>query len=145
MKNNDIKCLQKIYSRTARVRLIMEQGLGKDNQEELNFAGPWTIPSSGDSLWSDAGPGEYNVDELKLTFWLPEDWEPTVDNVIASLYVYGENLPWSLYTDTKFEKHISDLVRRLTAGRKLPFGYKITGADWSEQGMQDNGVLHFDI
>ena len=53
-----------------------------------------------------------------------------------SLYVY-HNLNWQVYTSKQFEEEVQNLLEQK--------GYSVKFVDWSEQGLQENCIAHFDI
>ena len=77
-----------------------------------------SIELAGDSLWDEdrKNPQSVNVEEINIT---------------GNEAVVVHDGPWSIYTDSGFEKEICQIV-----GKDCSF---------SEQGMQEDGLAHFDI
>lgn len=85
------------------------------------------ISIAGDSIWANiTGP----VDVSKIKYEFGYDWD-TEGEYADSINVWVEhNNPWEIYTDTDFPKIISKLI-----------GHDV---DWSEQGLQENGLAHLE-
>ena len=77
-----------------------------------------SIELAGDSLWDEekSNPKEVNIKEINVSG--------------SEAYVVHDG-PWRVYTDTGFEKAVCDML-----GKEC---------SWSEQGMQEDGVAHFDV
>ena len=86
----------------------------KTNSMQVNKS----IELAGDSIYDEnkSNPKVVNIQEINVTG--------------NEAYVVHDG-PWSIYTDTGFEKAVCDLV-----GKEC---------SWSEQGMQEDGVAHFDV
>ena len=81
----------------------------------------FTVKLAGDSIWDYDGPQTVTVSSITV-----ETFEDDVNDYMhdyKSIYVEHDRT-WEIYTDTGFEKAISD---------KLGFEVRFT-----EQGMQDN-------
>jgi len=83
---------------------------------------PIDIELAGDSIWDRDEPNPKTVTVTDYKFEKDEEG-------YVSLYVM-HNGPWTIYTDSGFEKEMSEIV-----GMDLSF---------SEQGMQDDGVAHLE-
>ena len=83
---------------------------------------PIEIELAGDSIWDRDEPNPKTVTVTDYKFEKDEEG-------YVSLYVMHDG-PWTIYTDTGFEKEMSEIV-----GMELSF---------SEQGMQDDGVAHLE-
>jgi len=87
------------------------------------------IPLAGDSIWDKEGenPKQIKVDSISIT----NPYEPggfmddDEDDSYRQVNVEHDG-PWSIYTDSGFEKAISELV-----------GFEV---DFTEQGMQEDGM-----
>tara|TARA_Y100000385_G_C12879250_1_gene545061 strand:- start:43 stop:651 length:609 start_codon:yes stop_codon:yes gene_type:complete len=95
-------------------------GLVKEDPSKPNF--PIEIELAGDSIWDRDEPNPKTV--TVTDYNMDKDEEGYV-----SLYVM-HNGPWTIYTDSGFEKEMSEIV-----GMKVSF---------SEQGMQEDGVAHLE-
>ena len=95
------------------VPMEMEEDAGKPNF-------PIKVKLAGDSIWDDKLPEfvtvtDYNIDENE-----------------GAINVYVKhNGPWEIYTDSGFEKAISEMTG-------------IRDLSWSEQGMQKPGTAHLE-
>tara|TARA_X000001036_G_scaffold42689_1_gene34181 strand:- start:674 stop:1360 length:687 start_codon:yes stop_codon:yes gene_type:complete len=83
---------------------------------------PIEIELAGDSIWDRDEPNPKTVTVTDYKFEKDEEG-------YVSLYVMHDG-PWTVYTDSGFEKEMSEIV-----GMELSF---------SEQGMQDDGVAHLE-
>ncbi len=83
---------------------------------------PIEVPLAGDSIWDKDGTNPESVTVTDYTF--NEDEEGYVSVTVM------HNGPWTIYTDTGFEQAISNML-----GMDVEF---------SEQGMQDDGVAHLE-
>ena len=92
----------------------------KEDPSKPNF--PIEIELAGDSIWDRDEPNPKTVTVTDYKFEKDEEG-------YVSLYVM-HNGPWTIYTDSGFEKEMSEIV-----GMDLSF---------SEQGMQDDGVAHLE-
>ena len=82
---------------------------------------PIEVPLAGDSMWDDGdNPKSVMVTDYKFD----KDEEGDI-----SLHVMHDG-PWTIYTDTGFEKAISNIV-----------GHEV---DFSEQGLQRDGIAHLE-
>jgi len=105
------------------------QAAGNDEPEVITVN--TDIPLAGDSIWMD--DVDKPVDSVHVTTveitrgfdWDDDDEYPDALNV----YVNHDG-PYEIYTDTGFEKAISDIIGN--------------NVKWSEQGMQDNGLAHLE-
>ena len=105
------------------------QAAGNDEPEVITVNKD--IPLAGDSIWMD--DVDKPVDSVHVTTveitrgfdWDDDDEYPDALNV----YVNHDG-PYEIYTDTGFEKAISDIIGN--------------NVKWSEQGMQDNGLAHLE-
>ena len=95
-------------------------GLVKEDPSKPKF--PIEIELAGDSIWDRDEPNPKTVTVTDYKFEKDEEG-------YVSLYVM-HNGPWTIYTDSGFEKEMSEIV-----GMELSF---------SEQGMQDDGVAHLE-
>jgi len=95
-------------------------GLVKEDPSKPKF--PIEIELAGDSIWDRDEPNPKTVTVTDYKFEKDEEG-------YVSLYVM-HNGPWTIYTDSGFEKEMSEIV-----GMDLSF---------SEQGMQDDGVAHLE-
>ena len=99
----------------------VKQKLGMtEDPSKPNF--PIEIELAGDSIWDRDEPNPKTVTVTDYKFEKDEEG-------YVSLYVM-HNGPWTIYTDSGFEKEMSEIV-----GMDLSF---------SEQGMQDDGVAHLE-
>jgi len=83
---------------------------------------PIEVPLAGDSIWDKDGTNPESVTVTDYTF--NEDEEGYVSVTVM------HNGPWTIYTDTGFEQAISNML-----GMDVEF---------SEQGMQDDGLAHLE-
>lgn len=93
-----------------------------------------TIPTSS-SLWSDHGTGyptEIHVTKMEARL---------TEKSYNSLDIYHDG-PWTIYTDKEVVKHVNDILER--EGLTNLHGQQLK-ADWSEQGMQREGVANMDL
>ena len=74
------------------------------------------VSLAGDSLWSDSNPSTVNVTEISVT-------EESDGYAMVNVMHDG---PWEIYTDSGFEKEISEIV-----------GFEVS---FTEQGMQEKGI-----
>ena len=95
-------------------------GLVKEDPSKPKF--PIEIELAGDSMWDRDEPNPKTVTVTDYKFEKDEEG-------YVSLYVMHDG-PWTIYTDSGFEKEMSEIV-----GMELSF---------SEQGMQDDGVAHLE-
>ena len=83
---------------------------------------PQEIKLAGDSIWDRDGE---NPDMVTMT-----DYEMVTDREGYVEVVVEHDGPWTVYTDSGFEKHISEMI-----------GMEVT---FSEQGMQEDGRAHLE-
>jgi len=83
---------------------------------------PQEIKLAGDSIWDRDGE---NPDMVTMT-----DYEMVTDKEGYVEVVVEHDGPWTVYTDSGFEKHISEMI-----------GMEVT---FSEQGMQEDGRAHLE-
>jgi len=94
------------------------------NEFEKTIAVNQSVELAGDSIWDKEGTKNPNSIEVKdIVVHAPFDVED--DDLYMEVSV-NHNGPWTIYTDTGFEKTISKLV-----------GFKVK---FTEQGMQEEGV-----
>ena len=106
-----------IDNREVEQHEAVEEAAEEDTREiAVNKA----IPLSGDSIWDEKGenPKSVNVESVSVTDDLDDD-------NYASVNVKHDG-PWTIYTDTGFEKAISEIV-----------GFRVV---FTEQGMQEEGM-----
>ena len=125
-------------------RLIQLSGLGVKSVEEADMDEAMGAPDYNPAKASAGGPGYASMpQQVKLagdSIWDKEDTNPPMVTITDYEMVedregYVEVVvehdgPWSIYTDTGFEKHISDMI-----GMDVQF---------SEQGMQEDGRAHLE-
>ena len=87
----------------------------------------FTVDLAGDSIWSNENPASVEVTGITLRETDYGDGDIYWDAEIT------HNGPWEIYTDTGFVKGIMELLGPGWEG------------DFSEQGMQQDGLAHFDI
>ena len=85
---------------------------------------PQGVPLEGDSIWLNRDGMQYADNVVTVTDVKTDE----SDNMIE-VWVY-HTAPWEIYTDSGFAKAISDML-----------GIEV---DWSEQGMQADGVAHLE-
>jgi hypothetical protein len=106
-----------IDNREVEQHEAVEEAAEEDTREiAVNKA----IPLSGDSIWDEKGenPKSVNVESVSVTDDLDDDNYSSVN--------VKHDGPWTIYTDTGFEKAISEIV-----------GFKVV---FTEQGMQEEGM-----
>ena len=85
---------------------------------------PQGIALAGDSIWLNRDGMQYADDIVTITDYKVEETDGMIE-------VWVEHTaPWEIYTDSGFAKGISKML-----------GIDV---DWSEQGMQDEGVAHLE-
>ena len=82
---------------------------------------PQQVKLAGDSMWDKDGS---NPEMITIT-----DYEVSEEGDYISVTVEHDG-PWTIYTDTGFEKAVSDMI-----GMDVEF---------SEQGMQEDGRAHLE-
>ena len=87
-----------------------------------NITFPFTVTLAGDSIWGYEGPQTVTVTDISV--YTDEDFDYTSISV-------EHDTTWEIYTDTGFEKAISDEL-----------GYEV---QFTEQGMQQDGVASMEI
>lgn len=85
------------------------------------------IPLAGDSIWDKEGenPKQIKVDSISITNPYESYMSDEEDDSYRTVNVEHDG-PWTIYTDSGFEKAISELV-----------GFDV---DFTEQGMQEDGM-----
>ena len=83
------------------------------------------VKLAGDSIWMDTTDMSVTITEISLR--VGDEDEP--EDEYISVYV-RHNGPYEIYTDSGFEKEISEIL-----------GYDL---EFSEQGMQDDGLAHLE-
>ena len=90
-----------------------------EEQKTVEVNGP--VALSGDSIWFRDSKSPKSVNVGEVTAVITDGW--------AEVYVNHDG-PWEIYTDTGFEKAISKII-----------GFE---AEWSEQGLQQEGKAHLE-
>ncbi len=85
---------------------------------------PQGVPLEGDSIWLNRDGMQYADNVVTVT-----DVKTDESDGMIEVWVY-HTAPWEIYTDSGFAKAISDML-----------GIEV---DWSEQGMQADGVAHLE-
>lgn len=85
---------------------------------------PQGVPLAGDSIWLNRDEMQYDDNVVTVT-----DVKTHEEDGMIEVWVY-HTAPWEIYTDSGFAKAISDML-----------GIEV---DWSEQGMQAQGVAHLE-
>ncbi len=85
---------------------------------------PQGVPLAGDSIWLNRDEMQYDDNVVTVT-----DLKTSEEDGMIEVWVY-HTAPWEIYTDSGFAKAISDML-----------GIEV---DWSEQGMQAQGVAHLE-
>ena len=85
---------------------------------------PQGVPLEGDSIWLNRDGMQYADHVVTVT-----DVKTDESDGMIEVWVY-HTAPWEIYTDSGFAKAISDML-----------GIEV---DWSEQGMQADGVAHLE-
>lgn len=83
------------------------------------------VKLAGDSIWMATDGMSVEVTEISIRVG---DEDDSTDDYV-NVYV-NHNGPWEIYTDSGFEKEISEIL-----------GYDL---GFSEQGMQDDGLAHLE-
>lgn len=99
----------------------MDESMMAEDPSKPSF--PVKVKLAGDSIWDEEGPGK-NPESVMVT-----DYDMEEDGNYISVTVKHDG-PWSIYTDSGFEAAISNMI-----GTKVEF---------SEQGMQKDGVAHLE-
>jgi len=91
------------------------------------------MPTQDKTLWADAGelPKKFNVTQMNIGIYDEEDDNDPYSYGNTGLEVFHDAGTWQMYTDDQTEQQISDYL-----GVKVSF---------SEQGMQNEKFMHFDI
>ena len=94
------------------------------------------MPSQDKTLWADAGelPKKFNVTKMKIAIYDEQDDEDPYSYGNGGLIVYHNAGTWKMYTDDVTRVQIADYL-----------GIANKDIDFSEQGMQDEEYMHFDI
>ena len=85
---------------------------------------PQGIALAGDSIWLNRDEMQYADDVVTITDYKVEETDGMIEVWVE------HNAPWEIYTDSGFAKGISRIL-----------GIDV---DWSEQGMQAQGVAHLE-
>lgn len=85
---------------------------------------PQGIALAGDSIWLNRDEMQYADDVVTITDYKVEETDGMIEVWVE------HNAPWEIYTDSGFAKGISRML-----------GIDV---DWSEQGMQAQGVAHLE-
>jgi hypothetical protein len=91
------------------------------------------MPTQDKTLWAEAGelPKKFNVTQMNIGIYDEEDDQDPYSYGNTGLEVFHDAGTWQMYTDDQTEQQISDYL-----GVKVSF---------SEQGMQNEKFMHFDI
>ena len=91
------------------------------------------MPTQDKTLWADAGelPKKFNVTQMNIGIYDEQDDNDPYSYGNTGLEVFHDAGTWKMYTDDTTEQQISDYL-----GVKVSF---------SEQGMQNEKFMHFDI
>ena len=92
-----------------------------EDEEQKTVAVNGPVALSGDSIWFRDSKSPTSVNVGEVTAVITDGW--------AEVYVNHDG-PWEIYTDTGFEKAISEII-----------GFE---AGWSEQGLQQEGKAHLE-
>ena len=89
----------------------------------VNFICNETVPCNGTSIWGNSKNLEAHVKRIQVNYtnFVEIDW---------ILINVEHDLPWHIYTDTGFEKGISNILSK-------KFGFNVP-VSFTEQGMQDD-------
>jgi hypothetical protein len=91
------------------------------------------MPTQDKTLWADAGelPKEFNVTQMNIGIYDEDDDNDPYSYGNTGLEVFHDAGTWKMYTDDQTVQQIGD--------------YLGIGLDFSEQGMQNEKFMHFDI
>ena len=94
------------------------------------------MPSQDQTLWADAGelPKKFNVTKMKIAIYDEGDDQDPYSYGNGGLLVYHNAGTWKMYTDDVTRVQIADYL-----------GIPTKDIDFSEQGMQSEEYMHFDI
>ena len=94
------------------------------------------MPTQDKTLWADAGelPKKFNVTKMKIAIYDEQDDQDPYSYGNGGLIVYHNAGTWKMYTDDVTRVQIADYL-----------GIANKDIDFSEQGMQDEEYMHFDI
>ena len=94
------------------------------------------MPSQDQTLWADAGelPKKFNVTKMKIAIYDEGDDQDPYSYGNGGLLVYHNAGTWKMYTDDVTRVQIADYL-----------GIPNKDIDFSEQGMQSEEYMHFDI
>jgi len=94
------------------------------------------MPSQDKTMWADAGelPKKFNVTKMKIAIYDEGDDEDPYSYGNGGLLVYHNAGTWKMYTDDVTRVQIADYL-----------GIANKDIDFSEQGMQSEEYMHFDI
>ena len=89
------------------------------------------LKPDGDSIWDDEKDNPSEVKVTKIEIGLDNDGP---DNIYHFMGVYHDAGTWELYTDNGITRQLAEY-----------FGVRDGDIDWSEQGEQQEDMMHFDI
>ncbi|MEK9699913.1 MAG: hypothetical protein VW270_29305 [Candidatus Poseidoniales archaeon] len=94
------------------------------------------MPSQDQTMWADAGelPKKFNVTKMKIAIYDEGDDQDPYSYGNGGLIVYHNAGTWKMYTDDVTRVQIADYL-----------GIPNKDIDFSEQGMQSEEYMHFDI
>lgn len=94
------------------------------------------MPTQDQTMWADAGelPKKFNVTKMKIAIYDEQDDEDPYSYGNGGLLVYHNAGTWKMYTDDVTRVQIADYL-----------GIQNKDIDFSEQGMQSEEYMHFDI
>jgi len=92
-----------------------------------NIQYPFTVKLAGDSIWDYEGPMEVTVEGIQIDYCAPDSYEEVPEGTPGARVFHvgvAHDTTWNIYTDTGFEKAISDVM-----------GFKVW---FTEAGMQQD-------
>ena len=95
----------------------------RQHETERTIESRIAIETAGDSYWRESGSEIVSIHSITIREYDMDD-EHYFD-----VYVRHDS-EWTIYTDSGFERDISDAI-----------GHEVR---WSEQGMQEDGMAHFE-
>ena len=95
----------------------------RQNETQRTIESRIAIETAGDSYWRESGSEIVSIHSITIREYDMDD-EHYFD-----VYVRHDS-EWTIYTDSGFERAISDAI-----------GHEVR---WSEQGMQEDGMAHFE-
>ena len=119
--------LLKIPNRKSWEKMIKKEDAPDYNPAKASAGGPGyasmpqQVKLAGDSIWDKEGT---NPEMVTITDYEVEERDGMIEVTVE------HDGPWTVYTDTGFEEHISDMI-----GTEVQF---------SEQGMQEDGRAHLE-